>query len=1433
MRILAIDDNQDNLTALQAVVSDRLPEATVLTALNGPDGLDLAHAEDPDVILLDIVMPGIDGYEVCRRLKADPLLQAIPVLFLTANRTDRASRVKALEAGAEGFLSKPFDDLELTAQIRSMVKIKAAVSSQRAENERLAALIAERTRALESELEQRRQAEEELRDGSRRAALQRSAIAHLTSDRQIADGDLDPSLERVAEAMSATVGVARASIWQLSEDELELRCLTLHEADQQTYSSGAILETDVFPRYFEAIMSEGRIYAEDAQSDPRTNELTESYLRPLGIASMLDAGILVKGKLVGVVCLEHIGPRRAWYPDEESFVSTMAALVGQLLVNAERKRAETALQVSEARYRTLVENIPQTIFVKDRDFRWVSANENFLQDLGLSLEEIVGKEDYDLFPEELADKYRADDRRIMETGATEEMEERYAHDGRMTWVHTVKTPVRGPDGEITGVFGIFWDVTERREAGLALRASEERLTYITSSMGDWVWETDENGAYTYSSQKSLDLLGVPPEDVIGKTPFDFMPPAEAERVAVRFSEIVARKAPIVDLENWNSRANGRGVCLLTNAFPILDEAGNLRGYRGVDRDITRRKEDGRLRRLSAMVLGILNEPIPFTDAVQRTFATIKRKIGLDAVGMRLQDGDDFPYFSQDGFSDEFVQAENALAERDASGDVCRDAHGNICLECTCGLVISGKADLTNPLFTSGGSFCANDSSLLLQLPPDQDPRRNPRSRCFHDGYASVALIPIRANQKIVGLLHLNDRRKGRFSRRLIKAFEGICTSIGMALMRKRAAEQIRRQQYSLEKAQELGQIGSWELDLRQNELHWSDENCRIFGVAAGSVVDYETFLGKVHPDDRGYVDREWKAALDGQPYDIEHRLVIDGTVRWVREKADVEFDEEGKAVGGHGFAQDITESKRAEEKLRASDELLNKLSAQIPGVIYQYQYFPGGHSCFPFASQGIWDTYEVTPLEVRDDGVKVFERIHLADRDRVIQSILDSRDHLTQWACDFRVELPAKGVRWLRGASNPQKQEDGSVLWHGYATAITEQKQMEAEREKLQGQLQQARKMDAIGQLAGGVAHDFNNMLEVILGNTEMAMDDVDSTQPLYADLQEVLKAARRSAVLTRQLLTFAREQAISPEIVDLNETVEGMLKMLRRLIGENIDLGWQPREGLWPVMLDPSQIDQILANLCVNARDAIEDVGAITIRLDNAVLDETTSSGQIRPAPGEYVVLSVSDNGCGMDEETTARIFEPFFTTKEMGKGTGMGLATVYGIVQQNGGGIDICSEPGLGTTFAVYLPRHVGAAPAVTGEAAAPAPRGTETILVVEDEVAILKMAKKMLEAQGYTVLAAASPGEAASLFAAHTGEIDLLMTDVIMPEMNGRDLATQLLAIRPDLKCLFMSGYTADVIARHGVLDEGIHFIHKPFSIKDLGSKIREVLEENQGG
>jgi PAS domain S-box-containing protein len=385
------------------------------------------------------------------------------------------------------------------------------------------------------------------------------------------------------------------------------------------------------------------------------------------------------------------------------------------------------------------------------------------------------------------------------------------------------------------------------------------------------------------------------------------------------------------------------------------------------------------------------------------------------------------------------------------------------------------------------------------------------------------------------------------------------------------------------------------------------------------------------------------------------------------------------------------------------------------------------------------------------------------------------------------------------------------------------------EREQLHAQLQQAQKMESIGRLAGGVAHDFNNMLGVIFGHTEMALEDVDPATPLYANLQAIQYAAGRSAALTRQLLAFARKQTIAPKVIDINETVAGMLNMLRRLIGEDIDLLWCPGEDLPQVKVDPAQIDQLLANLCVNARDAIAGQGKITIETGIKTFDKAYCADHLGFIPGKYLVLEVSDDGCGMDKKVLNQIFEPFFTTKEQGKGTGLGLASVFGMVKQNNGFINVYSEPGQGTTFKIYLPAFAVKSSWVTEkEQEQPAEHGHETILLVEDEPSILQMTTMMLTRLGYTVVAAATPGEAIRLALEYRGKIDLLMTDVVMPEMNGRELAGNLLSHFPDLKRLFMSGYTADIIAHHGVLDEGVHFIQKPFSMKDLGRTLRETLD-----
>ncbi|BBO87861.1 cache domain-containing protein [Desulfosarcina ovata] len=393
---------------------------------------------------------------------------------------------------------------------------------------------------------------------------------------------------------------------------------------------------------------------------------------------------------------------------------------------------------------------------------------------------------------------------------------------------------------------------------------------------------------------------------------------------------------------------------------------------------------------------------------------------------------------------------------------------------------------------------------------------------------------------------------------------------------------------------------------------------------------------------------------------------------------------------------------------------------------------------------------------------------------------------------------------------------------------ISKQKRAEAEREKLQGQLLQAQKLEAIGNLAGGLAHDFNNMLGIITGYAELTLKELADNNPFRGNIEQIIDAAQRSAALTRQLLIFSRKQRVKPVLIDLNVAINAMLNMLRRLIGENIELNWLPPDEPCPVKIDPSQLDQILFNLCINARDAISDIGRITIKADRIFFDETAIKAYVDCTPGDYVHLSIEDNGSGIDKETAKHVFEPFFTTKEVGRGTGLGLATIYGIVKQNGGGIKFYSEPGSGTVFNIYLPK---AADEIVPEQAQhyeniPLGRG-ETILIVEDEPSLMEMGQIMLARLGYEVLPATTPGEAIQMVKECSGDIHLFLTDVIMPEMNGRELIDRLLDIRPGTKYMFMSGYAADVITGKGAIDQASNFIQKPFNLKDFAGKLREIL------
>ena len=403
------------------------------------------------------------------------------------------------------------------------------------------------------------------------------------------------------------------------------------------------------------------------------------------------------------------------------------------------------------------------------------------------------------------------------------------------------------------------------------------------------------------------------------------------------------------------------------------------------------------------------------------------------------------------------------------------------------------------------------------------------------------------------------------------------------------------------------------------------------------------------------------------------------------------------------------------------------------------------------------------------------------------------------------------------------------VAVQGSARDITERKRAEEALRASQLQLQQSQKLEAIGQLAGGVAHDFNNMLTAIIGYTDLSLRRVGLENPIRRNLEETKKAAERAASLVRQLLAFSRKQILEPKVLDLNDVVKDMHKMLTRLIGENIKLATRLQTDLGSVKADPCQVEQIIVNLVVNARDAMPRGGRVTIETSNIVLDDQIVFKHVSVKPGKYVMLAVSDTGSGMDQETQARIFEPFFTTKEVGKGTGLGLSTVYGIVKQSGGNIWVYSEQGLGTVFKVYLPR-IDDTTATTIPSPAldtSVPRGTETILLVEDEDIVRGLTRKILMQAGYNVLDAKGGEEAISLCRAHAGPIDLLLTDVVMPEISGKEIADRLLELRPLTRVLFMSGYTDEAIVQHGVLDANVKFIQKPFTWVGLTRKVRNVL------
>lgn len=623
------------------------------------------------------------------------------------------------------------------------------------------------------------------------------------------------------------------------------------------------------------------------------------------------------------------------------------------------------------------------------------------------------------------------------------------------------------------------------------------------------------------------------------------------------------------------------------------------------------------------------------------------------------------------------------------------------------------------------------------------------------------------------------------------------------------------------------------LDREGRILTINAKACQVLGYEEHELLGqswFETCLPQ--PDGMQIVFPFFQRLMAGGTEDYEYFenqvVTRSGEVRLIAWHNSLLRDSDGQVTNIIGNGIDITEQREAEQKLLESEYMLRESQSVAKLGSYILDVESGEWKC----SEELEYLFDIGP-DYPHNVEGWLGLIDPADRAEMEEYFLKTvvGKGIT-FDRRYRIRRHRSGdQRWVHGLGKLELDEDGRPLkMLGTIQDITEQKHVEDERAKLEAQLRQAQKIESVGRLAGGVAHDFNNMLGVILGHAEFGLMQIERDHPLHDHLQEIQHAAERSTELTRQLLAFARKQTVSPRVVNLNKTISSMLKMLQRLIGESIELTWLPGPDGWQVRIDPSQIDQILANLCVNARDAIDKVGMITIETNNVSFDQQFCEEHVGYLPGEFVLLAVGDNGRGMDPETREKIFEPFFSTKAQGEGTGLGLAMVHGIVAQNGGFINLYSEPGKGTMFKIYLPRYVGAAKPSAEESPVAALQdvGRETILLVEDEEAMLNLTTSILEDLGYSVIPANTPGEAIEKARQHRGNIDLLITDVVMPEMNGRDLAKNVLSLFPDIKRLFISGYTADVIAHHGVLDEGVNFLQKPYSRQDLSRKVRDVID-----
>lgn len=1431
-KILIVDDELELKNALVEALA--MQSFLVQGFTSAREALKALREEDFDLLLSDLMMPEMNGIDLIKAAhEIDPHLVAV---IMTGQGTIQTA-VDAMKIGAFDYVLKPF---------------------------RLATVMPVLTRAMNT---------------------RRLRLENLQLRETVAIYELCQTIAFTLDQQTVISKLADAALQQTDADEVSV---LLPCEDGDGLYVAAVRGTGRQRLLGERVPLEETIsgwVANERQPLLLEGEINDARFRSLWphpeIRSAISVPMQVANRLVGTININSLNRVRPFTLGQMKALTILASTAASALESAS---LYTQVRDAEESYRSIFENAVEGISRSTPEGEFITVNPALARILGydspselLSQITDIAHQMY-VHPEERLRSEEIENREGVLRGFEFEA---FRKDGEKIWLSLNRRSVRDENGVVLYHEGSVEDITERRRAEEALRASQQLVEGIINAIPVRVFWKDKNLVYLGCNAIFARDAGLAdPKEIVGKDDYQLGWRDQAELYRADDREVIETDRPKLLIEEPQTSPDGDTITLLTSKIPLRDSSGKISGVIGTYIDITERKRTEEALKSSEAEMRALfasmTDVILVLDKDGRHLKVAPTRVrnfyqpAPERIGKTLHEI--FPKEKADLFLTEI----NAALE---TGDTRRVEYS---------LILGGEE------LWFDGSVSPMTEDTVVWVARDITERK--RAEADH--------------AKLTAEIESQRQRLDN----IVATVPGVVWE-------------------------------AWgRPDTGTQRINFvSDYVETMLGYSVEEWLSTPNFwLQIVHPDDQKQAaqDAAEDFAVGGSHVRAFRWMRKDGTSVWVESTSTVITDDEGQPVGMRGVTIDISERKRAAEALRQSEERYRDLVENAHDIIYSHD-LEGNYTSVNRAGEQItgYTHAESMAMNMRDtvapeytgriremmrrklegdeatsyemeilakngrriavevntklmyqDGVPVGvqgiarditeRKLAQAELNRLAAAVKQTADSILITDPHGNIEYVNPAFERITGYSkeevlgkNPRILKSGrtdpaiySELWETISqggvwagqllnrkkdgTLFNERatisavfddsgkiahflavKQDITHEIQLEEQLRQSQKMEAIGQLAGGVAHDFNNLLTAINGYSSLALQRIDENHPLRNYLEEIKKAGDRAANLTRQLLAFGRKQILQPSPINLNEVVNDMNKMLRRLIGEDITLIAKLDPLLKKIQADPGQIEQVLVNLVVNARDAMPQGGILTIETASVELDEEYVAKRLGTRPGNYVMLAVSDTGTGMDEQTKARIFDPFFTTKEKGKGTGLGLSTVYGIVKQSGGNIWVYSEPGRGTTFKVYLPQiEAVVTPAEKAKAEVPIPSGTETVLLVEDEDVVRGLARQILEQAGYKVIESSRGREAVRLYSESDRPIDLLLTDVVMPETSGKEVADQLTALNSKLKVLFMSGYTDEAIVHHGVLDSNIEFIQKPFTPAALARKVREVLDAN---